>query len=265
MVQEQSWKINKIFQIIDELNIYNHYAFKTIVFSDTILIFNEQNNYPNHYFVTFLIEFAQNLFYKLLPIGVYFKGLITYGEFNFEQKKHIQAYWGNALIETYNNEKNIKGFGLFINKKLSDDVITFDKLTNIDDKYDFILLCQSYINLYKNTQGKLPINIETLTQTDEYMNIDEDLRFFRELKYIKDNYPDKKIIDKYSTVYMWYSNYTSSLFKQLENDDFLPFALNPNYMGKIYPFDIIAEKELQNKKQQSDHISFINKTKQHIN
>lgn len=44
MVQKQPCKIEKIFQIIDRLSVYKHYAFETIVFSDTILVFNKKDN-----------------------------------------------------------------------------------------------------------------------------------------------------------------------------------------------------------------------------
>ena len=230
MVQKQPCKIEKIFQIIDRLSVYKHYAFETIVFSDTILVFNKKYNAPNHYYVTYLIEFAQQLFYKLLSIDVYFKGLITYGEFNFKSMNNIQAYWGEALIETYNDANLLQGLGLFVNKKLS-------------SKYDYILLCQSYINLYKSTKGKLPIEIEILYETDEYNQIDEDMRFFREIRYVKDNCTVHKITNKYLVVYMWYKNYTYPLFKQLEDGNFSPSVLNADYMGRINPYDIIAEVE----------------------
>lgn len=243
MVQKQPCKIEKIFQIIDRLSVYKHYAFETIVFSDTILVFNKKYNAPNHYYVTYLIEFAQQLFYKLLSIDVYFKGLITYGEFNFKSMNNIQAYWGEALIETYNDANLLQGLGLFVNKKLSVDIVTFDKLDNIDSKYDYILLCQSYINLYKSTKGKLPIEIEILYETDEYNQIDEDMSFFREIRYVKDNCTVHKITNKYLVVYMWYKNYTYPLFKQLEDGNFSPSVLNADYMGRINPYDIIAEVE----------------------
>lgn len=243
MVLNQSCKIDKIFQIIDGLNVYEHYAFKTIVFSDSILVFNDEWNASNHYYVTYLIEFTQQLFYKLLSIGVYFKGLITYGEFNFKQMNNIQAYWGKALIETYNDANDLKGLGLFVNKKLSSDIVVFDKLDNVDSKYDFIFLCQSFISLYKSTRGKLPIELMTLYETDKYMNIDDDIKFFREIQYIKDNYRNQKIVDKYLMVYMWYKKYTYPLFRQLEDGKFSPSVLNSNYFGRMSPFDIKAKVE----------------------
>ena len=243
MVQKQPCKIEKIFQIIDRLGVYKHHAFRTIVFSDTILVFKDDDNTPSHYNVTYLIEFAQELFYKLLSIGVYFKGLITSGEFIFKQMNNIQAYWGEALIETYNDADQLQGFGLFVNKRLSADIVVFDKLDTIDSKYDYVFLCQSYINLYKSTQGKLPIEIEKLYESDEYTRIDEDLRFFREIRYVKDNCTVYRIANKYLAVYMLYKNYTYPLFKQFENENFLPSVLNVDYIGNINPYDIIAEQE----------------------
>ncbi|MGL4332569.1 MAG: hypothetical protein ACRCZQ_09745 [Bacteroidales bacterium] len=160
---------------------------------------------------------------------------------------NIQAYWGIALIETYNDEKQLNGFGLFVNKKLSADIVIFNKLEYINEKYDFILLCQSYINLFKSTNGILPVKIEIFNQTDEYIQIDEDLRFFREIQYIKNNCTVEKIADKYSAVYMWYKNHTEALFKQLEENNFSPSVLNPDYTGTINPYDIIAEAEQKSK------------------
>lgn len=239
MVKNEPCKIEKIFRIIDGLSVYEHYAFETIVFSDTILVFNKNDDAPNHYYVTYLIEFAQQLFYRLLSIDVYFKGLITYGDFNFKQMNNIQAYWGEALIETYNDANNLQGFGLFVNRKLSADVVTFDKLDNVDSKYDFIFLCQSYINLFRTTKGELPIEKEILYETDEYNQIDEDLSFFRKIRHAKDKCANQYIANKYLYVYMWYRNYTYPLFKQLEADNFSPFALNDDYTGRMNPYEII--------------------------
>ena len=99
------------------------------------------------------------------------------------------------------------------------------------------------MNLYKSTKGKLPIEKEILYETDEYNQIDEDIRFFREIRYVKDNCPIQKIANKYLAVYMWYKNYTYPLFKQLEDGDFSPSVLNADYIGRINPYDIIAEGE----------------------
>lgn len=243
LVENNSSKIEKIFEIIDGLNVHRHFAFQTIVFSDTILVFNKNENYQNHYYVTYLIEYAQQLFYRLSLINIYFKGIITLGDFNFTKLNNIDAYYGLALIETYQDESMLEGFGLFINKNLSREVVIFDK-NDFNEKYDFILLCQSFINLYKYTKGALPIDTSILVETDTYFRIDEDLRFFREIEYLKNNHPIAKIRKKYEKVYDLYKMATPIFFQSFEKEGFMPFTLNPDYIGSINPFEILAESEL---------------------
>lgn len=249
MVREQSAKIPKVFEIIDNLSVHEHYAFHSIVFSDTIIVYNKDENKPNHYYVTYLIEFAQQLFYKLLSIGVYYRGFITYGDFEFHKLSNIQAYWGNALIEAYGDDNNkdenkrIKGFGLFVRRDLSDDTVILDKMP-VGEKYNFVFLCQSYMNLYKKVNGILPVDINILTETEEFDRIDEDLKFFREIAFLKEHYPCGAVKKKYQQVYDWYKERTPKFFKTFEEQGFLPFILNPGYCGSINPFETIAEQEL---------------------
>ena len=70
MVKEHSPKIPQVFDILNVLSVHDHYAFRAIVFSDTIIVYNENDEMPSHYYVTYLIEFAQQLFYKLLSIAI---------------------------------------------------------------------------------------------------------------------------------------------------------------------------------------------------
>ncbi len=243
LVRDKSPKVDKIFEIIDKLNVHSHFALKTIVFSDTILVFNQTNEYQNHYYVTFLIEYVQELFYKLSWLNIYFKGIITFGEFNFSELKNIDAYYGLALIDTYKDESQLDGFGLYIDKKLNNDVVVFDKI-EFNEKYDFVLLCQSLILLYESTNGKLPINTEILFEADMFHRIDEDLRFLREIEYLKNNHPNERIKGKYLTVYELYKSVTPDFFDKFEKEGFLPFTLNSDYLGSINPYDILAEIEL---------------------
>lgn len=243
LVRNDSEKIKKIFKIIDGLNVHRHPALQTVVFSDTILVFNKDDEYDNHYYVTYLIEYAQQLFYRLSLINVYFKGIITLGEFSFSRLNNIDAYYGLALIETYQDESELDGFGLFINKNISNEVVVFDKI-DFNEKYDFILMCQSYIYLYQDTNGILPIDTNILVETDTYFRIDEDLRFFREIEYLKNNFPIEKVKAKYEKVYDLYKSVTPKFFEKFEIEGFLPFTLNPDYTGSMNPFEILAETEM---------------------
>ncbi len=243
LVRTNPNKVDQVFKIFDSLKLHNHYALQTIVFSDTILVFNKDESLTTDYYCTYLVEYSQELFYRLSAINVYFKGILTFGEFHFSQMKNIQAYYGLALIDTYNDEATLEGFGLYVDRRLSNEIIVFDKVP-FTEKYDFVLLCQSLKNLYTTTEGVLPIDINLLSETDSFYRIDEDLRFFREIDYLKQNHPVEKIRAKYQIVYNIYKTDLPLFFTTFEEQGFLPFAINPNYAGNINPFEILAEQEL---------------------
>jgi hypothetical protein len=244
LVRTNPSKVDRIFEIFDSLKVYKHFALQTVVFSDTILVFNKDESHTTDYYCTYLVEYAQELFYRLSSINVYFKGILTFGEFNFSQLNNIQAYYGLALIDTYNDEKKLEGFGLFVDKNLTKEIIIFDKIP-FTEKYEFVFLCQSLKNLYSKTRGILPIDIELLNETDTFYRIDEDLRFFREIEYLKNNHPCEKVRKKYQTVYDTYKSDLPLFFKVFEVEGFLPFTINSEYTGHINPFDLLSEHELK--------------------
>lgn len=246
MVKSKSDKIELIFKAMDSLKVFKHDLLQVIVFSDTILVFNKDESRPTHYYVTYLIEYAQELFYKLNWINVFFKGIITYGEFNFKELNNYPAYYGEALIDTYNDEEKLSGFGLYIDKSLHEEVIIFNSIP-FNDKYNYILLCQSFVNLYRDTNGLLPVDTPNIfSETDTYHRIDEDLRFFREIEYLKNNYPVEKIRKKYQDVYDLYKSCTPKFFDVFEADGFFPISLSEYYTGSINFTEILAEEELTN-------------------
>ena len=245
LVRTNSEKVDKIFEIFNTMKAHKHFALQTVVFSDTILIFNKDESRSTDYYCTYLVEYAQILFYKLSAINVYLKGILTLGEFNFSQMSNIQAYYGLALIDAYKDETTLEGFGLYVDRKISKEIIVFDKVA-FTEKYEYIFLCQSLKSLYSQTQGMLPISDNNiLSETDSLYRLDEELRFFREIEYLKQNHPIEKIRAKYQKVYDIYKTALPLFFKIFEKEGFLPFAIHPQYTGSINPFDILAEQELK--------------------
>ena len=80
--------------------------------------------------------------------------------------------------------------------------------------------------------------------------IDEDLAFLREIDYLKWNHPISDVKLKFKNTYNLYFNKFPELMKLLKENNFMPNALNPEYMGNCNPYEIKAEEEL----------SFTNKT-----
>lgn len=241
-------KIKKIFEIFDRLESHRHkhfFSLQTVVFSDTVLIFNSSDteNKDVHLYVTYLVEYAQKLFYKLAAINIYFRGVLTFGEFDFYQLKNIQAYYGSALVDACKEEKKLEGFGLFADKHISSEVVVLDKI-EISDNFDFIILCQSLKNLYSKTNGILPAEMNILTDTDECYRIDEDLRFFREIEYLMNNHQDEKVRAKYCKVYEIYKNEFPEFFHKFESEGFIPSVINEDYFGNINPLELMSEYEL---------------------
>src|SRR5258706_9859405 len=64
MSRSEPRKVARVYSILDSLNVHRHDMFKTIVFSDTILVYNLQlasSKSERDYLVWYLIEFAEDL------------------------------------------------------------------------------------------------------------------------------------------------------------------------------------------------------------
>jgi hypothetical protein len=105
-------------------------------------------------------------------------------------------------------------------------------------------LCQYLQNLYSHTNGILPVEHNLLTDTDTFYRVDEDLRFLREVAYIKDNHPVEKVKAKYQKVYDTYKNIMPLFFDRFEAEGFLPWLISESYTGSYNPFELISEREL---------------------
>lgn len=243
MINNNSIKIEQVFQILDSLKVHKHFAFKTIVFSDTILVFNENEGMSDDYYITYLCEFVLDLFYRTIYLNVFFRAIITKGEFKYQKRNNIESYYGKSLVDCYKKEKELKSIGLFIDKSFSKEVITFNTI-DYDSNLDFIILNQSFDFLNSVSNGQLPIDYRHFEETDMLGRIDEDLLFFREIKYLKENHPSESVKLKYKTTYDLYRSRYSRLFETFEKHGFLPMILNSAYTGSINPFEIRAEKEI---------------------
>ena len=68
MTNNEPRKVARVYSILDELNVHRHNSFKTIVFSDTVLVYNPdlaETDEERQYLVWYLIEFAEDLHHRL--------------------------------------------------------------------------------------------------------------------------------------------------------------------------------------------------------
>jgi hypothetical protein len=159
MVAENSNKIDWLYKTINELNVHEHHAFKVIIFSDTILAYSdfECTSPEDHMYASmYAIEFTQDLFYKITKEGLFFRAVIDYGKFTHEKLSRCDKFFGNALINCYNLEKNINCIGTFITTKASKYQNIFPMLPFSKELY-FVYFQQHYYQFsekYNHTDCK---------------------------------------------------------------------------------------------------------------
>ena len=81
IVKNDPEKVERIYGILDSLNAHKHDVFKTIVFSDTVLVYSDDTptDRPedHEYLVWYSIEFAEDLHHRLTGQDVYFRAVFS--------------------------------------------------------------------------------------------------------------------------------------------------------------------------------------------
>lgn len=116
---KSGYPVGNLYAHIDALNVHRDKGFTCIVFSDTILVYGKEIwSAHKREAVMWLAEFAQDLFYRLIPINKHFRAFITEGEFEHTRMNNIEAYYGQALVDCYEVEKQINAMGVFLDSAL---------------------------------------------------------------------------------------------------------------------------------------------------
>lgn len=135
-------KVARLYSIVDSLNSHRHDTFRTIVFSDTILVYNHKdpkNDEDRDYLVWYLIEFAEDLHHRLTGQDIYFRGIVCSGDFEHYNLKNIECFYGGALVNAYLSEKDIDCAGLFIDNNCNSHN-QFFRTAKYTDELSFVYL-----------------------------------------------------------------------------------------------------------------------------
>ena len=229
LVKKNPSKVEMIYNIIDNLNVHSHNTFKTIVFSDTILVYN---NYPivtrkdNEQTVMFAIEFIQDFTYHLAEKDIHFRAILSHGKFKHYNLKNTECYFGEVLINCYNKEKEINGIGLFIDKKITQYNKIFPT-ADYDKDLEFVSVLQSIERLNENSFGKLPFpDLITIDETDAFWSIKFELNYLKNIFNSSMKHPNRKVRGKYIQTYQLYENLYKSLLITFEENNFSYLSIN---------------------------------------
>lgn len=222
LVKTDPEKVEQIYKTIDSLNVHKHGAFKTIIFSDTILVYNIMDPVSVHdheYLVMFLCEFVQDLLYKTITKNIYFRATLMYGEFRHYNLVNTECFYGKCLVDSYNKEKDIVSMGLYIH----DDCNKYNEIfptLQYDAGFSFVFLNQDLERLSKLYGGRLPIDKVILTETGDFMRIVWDVELLKNVYNLMINHPSGKVRSKYLVYWQFYKMRYKEFIDVMENSNF---------------------------------------------
>lgn len=183
LVENHPNKIDDLYEVIASLNVHSHPSFKVVVFSDTVLVYNlddADTTKDSNYIVMFLCEFVQDFMHRLMGRNIQFRAIITYGDFTHYELNGIPCFWGKALIDAYNSEKEIKAIGLFIHKDVSRYCNTF-KFKEFNNNYNFVYVTQALDELERYGRDGYPISSNIIEWTGSQWFILPELNHISEM------------------------------------------------------------------------------------
>ena len=222
LVKKNPAKISALYAAMDRLNVHKHYAFTTIVFSDTILVFNKVdpgNEDEHRYIVMYACEFARDLLMWCINLDIHFRAILLYGDFLYREMENIQSYYGNALIDAFTKEKEIVGMGLFISKNLLSRNKQF-KTVSFDADYDFVFLTTLLNEVMFHSQGVLPMDRSLFDKSWTFTDLWREVELLKNLKKNIEIQTDSRIRAKYIQTFHLYKQRYGDLINQLEASDF---------------------------------------------
>ena len=229
LVQEGTLRIDDLYEVVASLNVHNHDAFKAVVFSDTILVYNTdqaRSRYDHEYLVMFLCEFAQDLLNRLVRRNIYFRAVLVEGEFNHYELNGIPCFYGAALVNAYNSEKNIKAMGLLISKNV-DRYNNIFSTSEFDEDFNFVFVTQSMQRVERDFQGGFPAEAWLFEDTDEIWHIVPEALYVQSLHTNANSALPEQVKEKYRRSLTYYMEEYPKTMGFLLKNNFDVSAMSP--------------------------------------
>jgi hypothetical protein len=225
----QEGKVEEVYEMINRLNVHRHNVFNTIIFSDTILVYNRlqpRGLEEVRYIVMFLCEFAQDLFYRLIGRDIHFRAYITCGDFAHYPMENIKdVFYGGALVEAYQAEKRIQGTGLFMSNLVAPYSNIF-KTSRFNRSCRFVYIMQT-LQRYSARKQAYPLDPFILLGTDEVWLLAYDIRYLETIHRHKgDATLPPRVRKKYETTWRLLMKQHSGFMSRLEESGFDPKAIS---------------------------------------
>lgn len=199
-------RVLDLYQIVDRLNVHQHHDFHSFVFSDTLVVYNvhePRNADDRQCCVMYLAEFAQDLLYRLIGRDYYFRAILTKGDFFHQRFKNIEAFFGQALIDSYRYEKSLIGCGLFMDSRLLGENLIFPTQRHCDN-YHYVFLTQDIERANEYGQSGFPFPGKWLDVTTMTYPTYAQLVFLSDIYRKSKEHPDPKVRSKFQATWTFY-------------------------------------------------------------
>lgn len=222
MVRKEPRKVARIYSILDSLNVHKHNSFKTIVFSDTVLVYNidpASGDADREYLVWYLTEFAEDLHHRLTGQDIYFRAALVAGDFSHYDLKNVECFYGTALISAYLAEKDIPSLGLFMDQECARHN-RFFRLAPFNADYSFVYLNRSLDKLNEHAGGRFPVENYKIHMGDIAPYVTWQVRFLQDIYSQMRNHPVPHVRTKFLSAWDFYKQRYPEMLGLLEENNF---------------------------------------------
>ncbi|MFG0548914.1 hypothetical protein [Pseudomonas sp. yb_9] len=224
MTRKDPRKVARVYAILNQLNSHHNDSFKTIVFSDTVLVYNvkpAEGDPDREDYVWYLTEFAEHLHHMLTGQDIYFRAALVAGDFFHYRLDNVECFFGGALIDAYNAEKDIPSLGLFMDATCV-RYNRFFRLASFNDKFSFVYLNRHLEYLNQRCNGQYPAILGLLEDSPAPF-LPWQVRFLQDIHFQMRNHPSPHVRTKFLTAWDFhYKRYPEMLQTLLQHD----FSLN---------------------------------------
>lgn len=229
LVRRDPQQVEKIYGVLDSLNVHRHKVFRTIVFSDTVLVYNRQDPRPtdtaaHEYVVWYALEFAEDLHHRLTGQDIYFRAVLVSGEFQYYALDNIDCFFGEALINAYTREKTIPSIGLFIDSACN-QYNRYFRTEPFGNDLHFVYLNRSVESLQQETNGEFPV--DPILLDNNYPFLTSQVRFLRDVYIMMRTHPTSAVRTKFQTAWDYYKRRYPRILAALEEGEFDMKVFNP--------------------------------------
>lgn len=238
LIKKNPKKIDELYNIIDNLNVFDDKSFKAVVFSDTILIHNTkpaEYDALNPAILMYMLEFITDLLMSTIELEIHFRAIITKGEFKFKALKNFDSYYGEALVMAHSSEKQIKAMGIFLDNKLTPQNVSF-KSTKYNERFDFVYPFRTLFPFDLFQQTDFPVKEYIYFEGPNELK--ETVQYFKRLHLgANDLELNWSVREKYLNTYGMFKLKYSGILSFLEQNNFnhKSIALKPEWIDDDGP------------------------------